>query len=216
MPLSLHLPFDRTFSSSLFIAGLVAGCSSLGGDESFEVAVQDQRFVASGVIDGSTPRILRAAFAANPDIRELVLWSVPGSVDDTANLEAGRLVRARGLTTIVPQGGLVASGGTDLFLAGVRREIGPGACLGVHSWVSGLFGGKDGRDLPRDDPEHYDYLDYYAELGVDPAFYWFTLDAASSEEIHWMNNAELQRFGMSTTPINFALEATPATCGGSG
>ena len=192
----------------------LTGCSSLGSDESFAIVVRGQQFVATGIIDGSTPRVLRSAIAEHPNIAELVLWSVPGSVDDEANFAAGRLVRANGIKTIVPAGGLVASGGTDLFLAGARREIGPAACLGVHSWVSGLFVDTEGKDLPRDDPEHYGYLDYYADLGVVEDFYWFSLEAASADDIHWMNIAELRRFGLATEPIAPANAASSPACGG--
>ena len=80
--------------------------------------------VMRGVINAATPaRVLELAFR-HPEVRTLVLADVPGSIDDVANLRAGRYLRELGFDTHVPTGGEVASGGTDLFLAGVRRSAG--------------------------------------------------------------------------------------------
>ena len=63
------------------------------------------------------------------------MQNVQGSVDDEANIAAARLVRERGLNTLIPGSGMIASGGTDFFLAGVKRTVQPGAKIGVHSWT---------------------------------------------------------------------------------
>jgi len=55
-----------------------------------------------------------------------------------------------------------------------------------------------GADLPPDDPEHDLYLDYYADIGISEDFYWFTLDAAPANSIHWMTAEEMDRYGMLT------------------
>lgn len=112
-----------------------------------------------------------------------------------------------GITTIVPSGGLVASGGTDLFLAGVQRIIEPGACIGVHSWAAEDF---TATDIPRTSPEHDRYLDYYNDVGIDLAFYWFTLEAAPADDMHWMTAMEVGQYGVSTSPAPSL--ATDAVC----
>ena len=180
----------------------IGACSLPATDPSLSLTREGDRFIARGVIDETTPEVIRKALANHPDVRTVEMQYVPGSSDDDANLEASRLLHAAGVTMIVPTGGLVASGGTDMFLAGVERHTEPGACLGVHSWASG-FGPFtiEGRDLPRDDPEHQPYLDYYAAIGVDSAFYWYTLEVAQADDIHYMRPAELDRYGMTTTPV---------------
>ena len=180
----------------------LAACIAPGGEPSLTLSPEGNRFIARGVIDETSPEVVRNALAAHPNVRTVVMQYVPGSVDDDANLVASRLLHEAGVTTIVPSGGLVASGGTDMFLAGTTRHTGPGACLGVHSWASG-FGPftTEGRDLPRDAPEHQAYLDYYTAIGVDPAFYWYTLEAASADGVHYMRPDELRRYGMSTGPV---------------
>lgn len=148
-----------------------------------------------GEIDSATPARIRSLLHDHPEVDTLVLADVPGSVDDHANVRAARLVRAAGLTTRVPPGGEVASGGVDLFLAGRARRAAPDARLGVHSWSDGRI---DGADVPPDDPQHALYLELYEELGIPTAFYWFTLTAAPADDIHWMTPAELERFGVLT------------------
>ncbi|MEW5250810.1 COG3904 family protein [Microbulbifer sp. 2201CG32-9] len=179
------------------------GCVLLDDYEKLSFVVQGDRLVAQGVIDGSTPDLLRKVVSENAQIKTLVLQFVPGSVDDEANLETARFVRSAGLHTLVPTDGIVASGGTDLFLAGETRSIEPGACVGVHSWAeAGLFGGLvNGDEVPRDDPQHRLYLDYYDEMGIASEFYWYTLEAAPADSIYWMPAEAINRFGMSTQAL---------------
>lgn len=153
--------------------------------------------IATGATDGTTMAQFQAAMQRNPNIHTLVLQNVSGSADDEANLQLGDAVRQAGLATVIPSDGLAASGGVDLFLAGVRRRLERGACVGVHGW-SDSAGDVDAVQFPRDDPAHQAYLDYYARVGAQQAFYWFTLDAAPAAGMHWMTADEAQRYGIAT------------------
>ncbi len=185
--MTLRLPFLAT------VLLLMAACTDPYAPVSF--TPQGDRIVASGTIDHTTLSAFEEVIAANPNIKTLVLQNIEGSVDDDSNVVFSRVVREEGFDTIVPSDGLVASGGTDLFLAGNRRVLEPGACVGVHSWGGG---GYVAAELPEDHPEHDRYLDYFADIGVDPAFYWFTLDAAPEDEMHWVTSAEANSFDMTT------------------
>jgi hypothetical protein len=157
--------------------------------------VRGEVAIMRGVIGATTPaRVLELA-VINPGVRTIVLAEVPGSIDDVANVRAGRHIRQLGLNTHVPADGEVASGGTDLFLAGNHRSAKPGALFGIHSWDGGPV---PATDLPRDHEEHRLYLDYYEEMGTPAEFYWRTLSAAPPEGIHWMTEEELERFGFFT------------------
>ncbi|MFK7744837.1 MAG: alpha/beta hydrolase [Roseobacter sp.] len=151
----------------------------------------------NGEIDRSTPRKLSRALQRYPDAQWIALEYVPGSNDDEANLQAARLVRQAGLSTIVLSDSLIASGGTDFFLAGVNRVVRPGACIGVHAWSDDSIA-TPASQLPRNHPEHSMYLQYYRELGVPDKFYWFTLQAASADGMHYMSQNELNAFGVAT------------------
>lgn len=149
----------------------------------------------TGEITGRTPDKVAELLDAHPNLSTIVLLDVPGSLDDVANVEAARLVRAAGLATHVPADGEIASGGVDFFCAGVTRSAESGARFGVHSWSGG---GVEGWELDRDDPEHELYLDYYVEMGIPEDFYWFTLEAAEARDIHWMSEEELATYGLLT------------------
>jgi hypothetical protein len=43
------------------------------------------------------------------------------------------------------------------------------------------------------------YLDYGREMGLPDDFYWFTIDAASPQDIHWMTRTEMEQYNLLTT-----------------
>ena len=179
----------------LFVVLFLSACVWLSGYKPADFRVTGDAAVMTGVIDSDIGARLEALFERHPGLRTIIMQNVEGSVDDTANLAAAKMVRERGLHTLVPADGVVASGGTDFFLAGVTRRVEPGAMIGVHSW-SGPAG--EGATVPRDDPEHQKYLRYYLEMGIPVEFYWYTLRVAPSDEMHWMSKDEQRRYRIAT------------------
>ena len=174
---------------------LVSADFAAPAGERLVMEVRGDLLFAKGVVTGNSQREAVALLNGSPGVRTLVLTWVPGSLDDETNLALGRAVRRAGMTTYLPGRGMAASGGTDLLLAGARRFVECGAQVGVHSWASGPV---NGNDLPRDDPRHRFYLDYYRDINVPDAFYWFTLQAAAPDSIHWMTEDELALYGVRT------------------
>lgn len=165
-------------------------------DELATFTVEGTEAVMAGVINSSTPEDVRELIRDHPEVTTIVMVDVPGSIDDEANLEASLLVREAGLNTHLNADGAVASGGVDFYLAGVERTFEPGASFGVHSWADGA--GTEGKDVPRDDPQHLLYLDYYDQVGIAKEFYWFTLEAAPADGIYIMTPEDLATYGFST------------------
>lgn len=180
------------------LASLAFGPAHADDHTPLEFSIEENRIIAIGEIDGDTLDAFQDIRDKNPDIKVLVLKYVGGSVDDEANVQFSRIVRDLGFTTIVPSDGLVASGGTDLFLAGAKRILEAGACVGVHSWAAEDF---TATDILRSDPEHDRYLNYYKDIGIPQAFYWFTIKAAPADGMHWMTAAEVDRFNVSTENV---------------
>ncbi|MEM9012155.1 MAG: alpha/beta hydrolase [Pseudomonadota bacterium] len=152
--------------------------------------------MVSGTITNALPCKLARLIRDHPQVETLVFRHMPGSVAEADNLRAGRLLRAAGLNTRVKGDSDIASGAVTLFLAGVKREGAPGARLGVHTWYYTY--GQAGSDYTPSAAEHRDYLDYYAMLGRSAAFYWFSLKAATPEEMHYLNSDELDHYGIFT------------------
>lgn len=163
------------------------------GGATFEV--EGSVATMTGVIGPSTPGRVLQLVLEHPEVTTISMLEVPGSMDDDSNLRAARLVRHMGFDTHLPADGEVASGGTDFFLAGVERRAEAGARFGVHSW-SGM--GEEGADVPRDDPEHQRYISFYDEVDISEDFYWYTLEAAPADGIHWMSLDELELYDMLT------------------
>ena len=154
-----------------------------------------------GVVDQQSYDQVYDVLNNNLRIGALVFTMVPGSVDDETNLALGRLLRQAGIVTYLPSRGTVASGGTDLFLSGVRRIVERGARVGVHSWTTGGPFEPSAVSLPMDHPEHAKYLDYYRDMGIPEDFYWFTLRAAPPDGVHWMTEEEMETYRVYTDLI---------------
>ena len=141
----------------------------------FNVVAAD-RAELSGSIETDTPAQFRAMLLAFPGIRQIDIIDCPGTGDDEANLKVARMLRRAGITTNIPDGGSVRSGGVELFLAGAKRHAAPTAEFAVHSWVD--EDGLEPSDYSDDDPVNQEYVDYYREMGMTDdkakAFYALT------------------------------------------
>ena len=160
-----------------------------------EHQVRKDTLYMKGLIYSNTLKDIENVLDANPQITTLVMEDVGGSIDDETNLAASREIRKRNINTYLPEDGMVASGGTDMFLAGKERQVHPSAKLGVHSWSGN---GEVAMDFPKDHKEHKIYLDYYIEMNIPTDFYWYTLDAAPADDIHWMTPEEIVTYNVVT------------------
>ncbi len=154
--------------------------------------VDGDRAIVRGTLGPTTPELLQAALDENPDLRTLVLTNVPGTVDAVESDEAARMARSANLATCVPETGYIASGAVDLFWAGAIRKVHPNnQGVVVHGWITeqclptgecpaslGEEGCVVGADLPMDDPLHDPFLDFYEDVGVDEAWYWWIFEQA--------------------------------------
>ncbi len=145
-----------------------------------------------GVTDSRSPGQFAAMLAAYPGITMLEMIEAPGTEDDRANLKLGRMIRAKGISTYVPAGGSVRSGGVELFLAGTRRIADPGAEFAVHAWAD--EDGREANDYPADAPENRAYVDYYVEMGLPPpqarAFYAMT-NSVPHADARWLTAQDM-------------------------
>lgn len=138
--------------------------------------VSPDRVELNGSIESDTPAQFRSMLRAFPGIRQIDMVDCPGTGDDEANLALARMVRKAGISTFVPKGGSVRSGGVELFLAGAKRSAAPDAEFAVHSWLD--EDGLEPDDYAESDPVNREYVDYYREMGMSDdnakAFYAMT------------------------------------------
>ncbi len=123
---------------------------------------------------------------------------MPGSLDDEALFPFARWIRAQGYNTHLESTSEIASGAVDLFLSGVERTMEKGAKLGVHSWSDG---DKEASEYPRSHSAHSLNASYIKAMLNSDEFYWFTINAAPANAIHWMNEAEIKKYQLLTQPL---------------
>ena len=157
------------------------------------------------VTDANAPAALAAMLRDFPGIATLEMIECPGTEDDRANLQLGRMIRAHGLATHVPEGGFAGSGAVELFLAGARRSADAGAQFAVHSWEDDA--GREAQDYAPDAPENRAYLDYYRSMGMTDAearaFYAMT-NSASFADARWLTGADMAQW------VQLDSQATPS------
>jgi len=210
----------------LLSALLVSACAQ---QTRTTLEVDGDRLFLLGTFDHGTYRAVLDTLDAHPEVDTLVFTANGGSIDDECTLELGREIRRRGINTHLIRGGVLASGGVSLFLAGAERTVEAAPLLGVHSWQHCSQSGdqpptcKDATDYPAGDEQHLLHQSYISEMLGSDAFYWQSIRAAPSGSIHWLTDADLEEFGLSRpsdhavvlpTSLRAAfLEELEAVCG---
>lgn len=200
-----------TSSAGRYVSGVplehVAGIATYGP---FRV-IDENRAALVGITDHRSPQAFKAMLRDHPGLVRLDMIECPGTFDDLANLELGRLIRRAGLETHVPRKGSVRSGAVELFLAGVRRSIDDGASFAVHAWEDDS--GMEATDFALDAPENRKYLSYYREMGMSEqearAFYAMT-NSVPFESALWLS-AEEMRGWTGVEAVQLAEEAPAET-----
>ncbi len=146
-----------------------------------------------GPTDSHSPHHFAAMLRDFPQVARLDMIEAPGTTNDLANLELGRMIRASGIATHVPSDGSVRSGAVELFLAGATRTLEKGAQFAVHSWLDNH--GREADDFAEDHPAHRLYLDYYVEMGMSEerarAFYSMTNSVPHSGAL-WLRAEDMR------------------------
>ncbi len=157
------------------------------------IELKNNQAHVNGVLGKTFYKRFRKFIEENPIVKDVVLEDVPGSANDEWNVKSCLLLQKKGMNTIVKSNSEIASGGVDLFISGNKRTIEQGAMIGVHSWSDMR---KDGSEYPRDSEEHDIFIDFFNEIEMDTAFYWYTLRAAPANSIHWMTEDEIEFYGL--------------------
>ena len=198
-----------TVTETVEITEYVSDDTAVGGSERFVMAAPAElpRGIASfgpfrvldpgraalvAATDEASPAQFQAMLRAYPGIALIEMIECPGTEDDRANLKLGRMIHARGISTHVPAGGSVRSGGVELFLAGKHRIADPGAEFAVHSWAD--EDGREAKDYAETAPENRAYIGYYEEMGMaEPqarAFYAMT-NSVPNARAKWLTAADM-------------------------
>lgn len=137
--------------------------------------------------------------ATFPRVSIINIKNCDGSSDDEVNLQLSKVVYQRNMSIHLMDDGLIASGGTDFFLAGRIRTKGSNTRIGVHSWSDGS---NEATDFAVGHENHLPYIEYYVSVGFTQQeaedFYYFTINAAPAADIHWMTDQEIEQYNLLT------------------
>lgn len=163
--------------------------------EIFSISKDKKSIILNGAINSSALKEFKKLNNLNPNITYLEIINCEGSINDEINLKLAKYIHDNNFNIHLKDYGIVASGGTDLFLAGKKRTKGKNTKIGVHSWA-----GDDvtATDFPLGHSNHLPYIKYYKSIGLTndsaKAFYYFTINAASANNIHWMTEEEIRKY----------------------
>jgi len=192
----MKLPHIIVIAAMLIIGFMTFRDMSKPYDHDLSFEVSGQSAIVRGTTDSHSHNLLKDFMRENPNVKTLVLQSMPGTQDMDTNRRVVLGIRSAGLATHVPADGYIASGAVDWFIAGKPRTVECGARIGVHSW-----GTKTGE---RGDKTLYDgqlrTQRYFLEkMDVDPDFYQFTRSAAGPNDIYWLTVDDMLRYGLIDT-----------------
>jgi len=161
----------------------------------FTISKDQKSIILDGAINTSAFEKFKALSESYPQVKTLEIINCEGSINDEVNLKLAKFVHENGFNIHLNDNGLIASGGTDLFLAGKKRSIGQNTKIGVHSWA----GNKEkATDFPKGHKNHQPYIDYYKSIDMTTQdaeeFYYFTIQSAPPEGIHWMTKEEIEKY----------------------
>jgi len=156
----------------------------------------EETVIINGLIDSNIPAYWGSYIAVFPDTNRMIMKDCPGSTDDVANWKAAKMIHAQDITIHLPAEAIIASGAVDLFLSGTTRTREAGSQIGVHAWSDG--DDNEATDYPVGHEEHQGAIDYYLDIGFSQeeaeAFYYFTINAAPADDIHWMTDEEIDEY----------------------
>ncbi|RBO80060.1 alpha/beta hydrolase [Marinomonas aquiplantarum] len=186
---------------SLVVFSSLTACATIDDQsileaDSLSLEVEENTAYLSGVLDSNLVVDLTDFLAEHPNVTDLVLVDVPGSIDQQATMDSARLIRRLGLNTHIAPTGYVLSGGVDLFLGGIERTIGAGAGVGIHAWSDGTRINASSANVA--DPIHATYVNFYLEMGVPERFYWFSLTAAPADRVYFLSPEEVYDLQLAT------------------
>jgi len=188
--------------SSLIVLNSCDESGDYGYDENFDqhdfppfyVSDDHRSATLDGTIDSNSFSQFNQMLNEHPDIEIILFDEAPGSVDDDVNVQIGRRISDLRLDTHIIDNGIIASGALNLFLAGRERTRGFNTSIGVQAWADS--DGNEASDFPENSSVHNFYINYYLNIGLRSQlandFYFFTINAADSNNLYFMDENEIE------------------------
>lgn len=150
-----------------------------------------------GIIKSKSLKNFNKLIKKYPNITLINIKNCDGSLDDETNLKLSLKVHEKNINIHLMDNGSISSGGVDFFLSGIKRNKGSNTKIGVHSWSDGS---NSATDYAIGHSNHLPYIEYYKNIGFSQEdaenFYYFTINAATANSIHWMTENEISQYNI--------------------
>ena len=157
--------------------------------------LNDTTIVVNGDMGSRVDNQLERLLDKYPNISYVVMEECPGSRDDEELFKAALMIHNRDVHIHLPSHAKIESGAVDFFLSGTKRTMDEGAKIGVHAWSDG---NSSATEYPVGHEEHQIYIDYYLSVGYSEqdaeSLYFFIINAAGPDEIHYMSTQEINEY----------------------
>jgi len=156
--------------------------------------------VAEGSIDpGAAMRLANEIEARGEYVKSISLNSPGGALDDA--MEMGRLIRERGVATVVADGALCASSCPLVLAGGLTRTVGSQAAIGVHQFYAATKADARPAQAMADAQMTTARISrYLTDMDIDPAIWLHALDTPP-QALYYFLPQELAKYRMVTTPV---------------
>lgn len=152
--------------------------------------------VFDGTIDSEAEADLSEMLGFYNTVEEIRFENATGASSASSAFAMAELISANNLTTSIVENGEISQFATYVFLGGTSRSLGDNAKIGVNSWQTN--NGIEASTLSEDNNVHDPFISFLMNNGYseDDAqeFYFFTLNAASSSEVHYLSKEEINNF----------------------
>jgi len=156
--------------------------------------------VAEGSIDpGAAMRLASEIEARGEYVKSISLNSPGGALDDA--MDMGRLIRERGIASVVADGALCASSCPLVLAGGLTRTAGPRAAIGVHQFYAATkTDAKPAQAMADAQMTTARISRYLADMDIDPAIWLHALDTPP-QALYYFQPEELAKYRMVTAPV---------------
>jgi hypothetical protein len=150
---------------------------------------------ATGSIDPGSAKRLEAELEERGEYVKRVSLNSPGGALDDA-IAMARLVRERGLSTMVEDGAICASSCPLLMSGGVSREAGEQAAIGLHQFYAATETAMEPAQVMADAQMTTARISrHLQDMGVDPAMWLHALDTPP-RALYYLSAEEMKRYGL--------------------
>ncbi|WP_163265212.1 hypothetical protein [Chelativorans alearense] len=163
------------------------------------VFAADGTLRATGSIEpGAVGRLEEELDMRGAAVRRVSLNSPGGALDDAVAM--ARMLRARGIATVVEDGAICASSCPLVMAGGVERTVGRRALVGLHQfYIAGDTISDPARAMADAQMTTARVSRLLGRMGVDPALWLHALDTLPGA-LYYLSAEEMRRYRLVTSP----------------